>query len=32
MLLVYVYEEATHTVTIVAIHDARSVSSATTGS
>lgn len=32
MLLVYIYEVATNTVTIVAIHDARSVSSATTGS
>lgn len=31
MILVYVYDEATNTVTIVAIHDARSASSATTG-
>jgi plasmid stabilization system protein ParE len=31
MLVVYVYDEATGTVTVVAIHDARPMSSATTG-
>jgi plasmid stabilization system protein ParE len=31
MLLVYVYDEATDIVTIVAIHDARSAATATTG-
>lgn len=30
MLLVYVYSEPTNTVTVVAIHDARTMSSATT--
>ncbi len=31
MLVVYVYDETTNTVTVVAIHDARTMSSATTG-
>ncbi len=31
MLVVYIHEEAANTVTIVAIHDARSAASATTG-
>jgi hypothetical protein len=31
MLLVYAYDEATNVVTVVAIHDARSAASATTG-
>ena len=31
MLVVYVYDEAANTVTVVAIHDARTMSSATTG-
>jgi len=30
MLVVYAYEEATNSVTVVAIHDARAISSATT--
>lgn len=31
MLVVYVYDETTNTVTVVAMHDARTMSSATTG-
>ncbi len=31
MLVVYVYDETTNTVTVVAIHDARTMSSVTTG-